>query len=260
MSIKKKFLRNFRKIFNFRTLISKLLSLMGYEAFYYKKIKVKELIKQSEENKGVVFEIGANLGNDTLYFLKKGYEVYCFEPTPLLCEVLQKKYSHLKNFKLMPLAVDEKNDFANFNVAGYSDWGVSSLHELSENINDKYKGDYYFEFNEKITVPTIRLDTFMEIYNLNKKIDYIWIDAQGNDFNVIKSLGEKINYIQSGKCEAAQKVDVYKSKNFKDDIIEYLSKYNFNVKSMDDRNQGMECDIHFTKLNFEEYEKKFSYK
>ena len=44
---------------------------------------------------------------------------------------------------------------------------------------------------ESIMVPTIRLDTFMELMQL-ERIDYLKIDTQGADFMVVKSLGTRI--------------------------------------------------------------------
>ena len=76
-------------------LIKFLFLLINYEIVFIKKKKIlKEKI--AKKNSKIIFEIGANLGTDTINFLKRGYTVYAFEPTPELCVVLQNKFSYFK--------------------------------------------------------------------------------------------------------------------------------------------------------------------
>ncbi|NDA03128.1 MAG: recombinase RecA [Burkholderiaceae bacterium] len=84
-----------------------------------------------------------------------------------------------------------------------------------------------------MTSPDIRAGVSLLIAALSAKgksvidnieqIDYLHIDAQGNDFNVLKSLGDKISIVVEGNIEAADKVDLYKGiDNRADDIRNYL--------------------------------------
>lgn len=159
-----------------------------------------------------VIEVGANTGTDTENFLNSGDKVFAFEPTPELILQLQQKFGSNPNFFLIPMAVDTKNGWAKFNVAGQGDWGCSSLYEFSDNIHEKWPGRPDFKTTHSYTVMTIRLDTFIQANEI-KTIDFLWIDAQGNDFNVLKSIGEYIHLVKEGKCEGSYTVDLYSNTN-----------------------------------------------
>ena len=60
---------------------------------------------------------------------------------------------------------------------------------------------------------TIRLDTFLKVFKIRTNISYLWIDTQGNDLRVLKSLGKKIYQVKKGKCEASYKTKLYKGIN-----------------------------------------------
>jgi hypothetical protein len=97
-----------------------------------------------------------------------------------------------------------------------------------------------------VEVQTIRLDTFI-LENGIEKIDYLWVDAQGNDFKVLKSLGDKIDIVLKGKCEGAYTVDLYKTdENRVEDIVSWLQSNKFSCNVIPD-NVGKEADIHFSR-------------
>lgn len=191
-----------------------------------------------------VIEVGANYGNDTAHFLNNGDKVFAFEPTPELILHLQNRFKNNDNFVLVPMAVDDNNSWAKFNIAGSGDWGCSSLYEFTPDIHEKWKGRPDFHFTDSCIVMTIKLDTFCKIYNVHE-IDYLWIDAQGNDFKVLKSLGPHIDYVKEGKCEGSYTVELYSNANNKvDDIVSWLKEKGFSTKVVPD-NVGKEADIHF---------------
>ncbi|MCP4736741.1 MAG: FkbM family methyltransferase, partial [Bosea sp.] len=61
-------------------------------------------------------------------------------------------------------------------------------------------------------VKAVRLDTFIEKVNLqNTIIDFIKIDTQGHDLNVIKSLGKYLSNVREILCEVqTTNFDLYK--------------------------------------------------
>ena len=91
---------------------------------------------------------------------------------------------------IMPFAVSETNGLAEFSINEAD--GTSSL--LSFNpvaFDSDWRNVAGLKTVESIMVPTIRLDTFMELMQL-ERIDYLKIDTQGADFMVVKSLGTRI--------------------------------------------------------------------
>jgi FkbM family methyltransferase len=197
--------------------------------------------------KNVIVEVGANYGNDTARFVQdKNNEVWAFEPTPELVDHLKNKFKDDENFYLIDKAVDVEEGKRIFNIAGGGDWGCSSLYEFTEDIHEKWQGRPDFNITHTVEVDTIRLDTFI-INNNIEKIDYLWIDAQGNDFKVLKSLGEKLDIVKEGKCEGSYTVDLYKTEdNRVIDIMKWLEDKNFECNIVPD-NVNKEADVHFRK-------------
>ena len=191
-----------------------------------------------------VIEVGANWGTDTENLATKNTTVYAFEPTPQLIEHLKDKFKNNTNVHIIDLAVDEEEGRAEFNIAGTSDWGCSSLYNFTENIHEKWLGRPDFNFTETCIVDKVRLDNFIN-ENKIESVDYIWIDAQGNDFRVLKSLGDKISIVKEGKCEGSYTVDLYQNTNNNvNDICDWLCQRGFTCEIIPD-NVSKEADVHF---------------
>ena len=193
-----------------------------------------------------IIEVGSNDGRDTLQFLSDANNnVFCFEPTIELQLVLHNKYKNFSNFHLVPAAIDTENGFQWFNVAGSADWGCSSLYEFAEGLEHTWPGRTDFHVTDRYKVMTIRLDTFLDNNKINE-VDYLWIDAQGNDFKVLKSLGDKINLVKDGRCEATYEHILYKNTdNSAFDIKTWLEERNFQCWFTGGPH---EVDVHFRKI------------
>lgn len=178
---------------------------------------------------GVIIEVGANLGQDTEYFLTLNKPVYCFEPIPNHAHFLWDKFGSNPNFHLMTIAIDLENGFRRFNIEQRAEWGCSSLHDVAQ---DNPNQIHYTNHIEKIMC--MRLDTFMDLYNITE-IDYIHIDTQGNDFRVLQSLGNKIDLVKEGVTEAAQTQHYYNVEDNTVDIVgSWLISKGFQIKVVDD--------------------------
>lgn len=193
---------------------------------------------------GTVIEVGANYGTDTEKFVLQGHRVFAFEPTPELILHLQQKFKGKDNFHLAPLAVDSEEGWATFHIAGGGDWGCSSLYEFTPDIHNKWEGRPDFQMTDSVVVMKMRLDTFMDLYGIDR-VDYLWIDAQGNDFRVLKSLGDRISDVFEGKCEGAYTVDLYQNADNNVFVIsDWLKDRGFETRIQPD-NVGKEADVHF---------------
>lgn len=192
-----------------------------------------------------IVEVGANWGGDTKRFADESNNfVYAFEPTPELFDHLCETFLPYSNVKILPFAVDEEEGEAIFNIAGTGDWGCSSLYTFDPEIHEKWEGRPDFHFTNQVTVQKKRLDNFINENNI-ESIDYLWVDAQGNDFKVMKSLGDKIDIVKEGKCEGSYSVDLYvNTENNVNDIVEWLTSKGFQCKIVPD-NVGKEADVHF---------------
>lgn len=178
-----------------------------------------------------ILDIGANDGKETWERASLGDAIiYAFEPTwELLTKYLWPMAYENPNIRVIPFAVDIENSFKKFNIAGHGDWGCSSLHEFSDDIHTKWSGRSDFHSTHSYLVPTITLYDFCTLYDI-KEIDFIEIDAQGNDFNVLKSLGDKISIVKEGVVEASENVDLYKNVNNRvEEIRKFLLDNGFEI-------------------------------
>lgn len=183
----------------------------------------------------IIVEIGANHGQDTEKFLnEEGSIVYSFEPIPKLVLDLNEKFGKKPNFHLITAAIDVENGFKKFNISKGGDWGCSSLHNFAPDLKGKWDRPD-FNFDDHIEqVMCFRLDTFMDLFKI-ERIDYLHIDAQGNDFNVLKSLGDKINVVQSGVVEVSNKVELYDIKDNHVNVVKpWLEERGFKTRVEDD--------------------------
>ena len=179
----------------------------------------------------IVFEVGCHDGKDTVKWLDQGATVYGFEPHPRMIKILRKSLlKQYKNFHLIEQAVDIEENEKDFYLSG----GCSSLHQFTENLDKLWPERTSWSVKGTTKIKTLRLDNFMESQNINH-IDYLWIDAQGNDFRVLQSLGNKISLVKEGRCEAAYTLNLYKNTiNDVNTISDWLRSNNFEVEIIPD--------------------------
>jgi FkbM family methyltransferase len=198
--------------------------------------------------KKVIFDIGANDGKETLERAQdKECIIYAFEPTwELLTKYLWPMSYENDNIIVLPFAVDIDTGFKKFNIAGNGDWGCSSLHQFNDNLDKLWPGRADFSVTHSYNVPTITLYDFCELYKI-QQIDYIEIDTQGNDFNVLKSIGNKISIIKEGVVEASNNVDLYKGvDNRIENIRKFLFENDFEILEESHNDYlSAEINIHF---------------
>lgn len=191
-----------------------------------------------------IIEVGGHDGKDTERLLDGGANrVFTFEPLPDLYAKLQARFSGNESLFLVPHAVDLEEQWRWFNVVIGKGTGVSSLHEMNPDTETVWPG-VFRKFGARQRVWTTRLDTFIRA-NAIETIDYLWIDAQGNDWRVLQSLGDEIARVIEGKCEAANTFDLYLDvDNRVSSIAPWLQQRGFDVAFVPDGSYK-EGDVHF---------------
>ncbi|MFA5049568.1 MAG: FkbM family methyltransferase [Candidatus Micrarchaeia archaeon] len=154
---------------------------MGGELFGY--IKKRDIAKDD-----IVFDCGAYHGHFAIYAAKKATNghIYCFEPDEINCRELEEniKLNDLKNITIIKKAISDKTGVIRFIATGKDDARVLKENEkicISNQIHDV----------ESITL----LDFCKE--NLIEKIDFIKMDIEGSECDVINSSKE---FIKTGNC------------------------------------------------------------
>ncbi|MDQ6950342.1 MAG: FkbM family methyltransferase [Mariprofundales bacterium] len=142
-------------------------------------VAVRRLLRSGD----VVIDVGANVGQYALMAataVGDNGAVYAFEPSPNILTKLRRnrKLNELTNLQIVPSAVGSKSEFGNFYPAeGYNE-GIGSL---------VYQGgsDAGMRSETPIQVEVITLDDFCNNNAINR-VDFIKIDAEGYDFEVLK--------------------------------------------------------------------------
>ena len=164
-----------------------------------------------------------------------------------LFQKLRAKFGSNSNVKLYEYAVDISEENKTFRSSNIEN-GIGSLYELHPELINSDAGIYqcYREgFHNTYEVKCIRMDTFIERENI-EKIDMLWIDAQGNDFNVLKSFGDKISIVQAGRCECTNKVPLYEGiDNHYEDVKSWLQDKGFQVEEDYWHAHDTEVDLKF---------------
>lgn len=197
----------------------------------------------------VKIDVGANSGRDTAALAADGSAVIAFEPSSILYSELLDKFRDAVNVVVLPIAIDIQNSVKLFNVSVQGDKGFGSLYDFSDNLQEtelKAYDEFRVPFLRKEKVLTMRLDTFMDAYAI-EGIDYLHIDAQGNDFNCIKSLGNRIQDVKEGQCECTWEIPLYKdTSNYYKDVQEYLETVGgFKVEIAYEHAHKSEIDLRF---------------
>ena len=157
-------------------------------------------------NKPKIFiDVGAHKGMYTKEVLRQipDLECYLFEPSPANTEILKTAFSNLHNVNISTNALS--------NITGkqkiYFPTPGSELTSLTHRRLDHFH--MYMDYSEEIE--TTRFDDFWEIRNSQKKekeklndknvdtknniIDYVKIDVEGHELNVLEGFGKLINNI-----------------------------------------------------------------
>jgi FkbM family methyltransferase len=129
------------------------------------------LSKNSSAFSGIAIDVGANIGNHSLYFSDYYDSVYSFEPNPRTFQVLKINSQLVKNVKCFDYGISSENRSANLNVyannIGHSD------------IADEATQD-------TVAIKLSKLDTAIDS---DVKVKLLKIDVEGHEYQAI--LGSK---------------------------------------------------------------------
>ena len=198
----------------------------------------------------IIFDVGANDGK-TFYnhIFDSRNKIFAFEPTRELINSIKTWSINFPNYFLIECAVGETEGIFDLNVAGHHDWGCTSLLEFNEGLDKTWPGrDDFFVSHVQKNTEVIRLDSFIKKNSDIVSIDYLHIDTQGTDLQVLKSLGDYINIVKEGCMESSMdaSVSLYKNQHTNKDCYEFLEKNNFSITNVQPNDKfNNEVNIYF---------------
>jgi FkbM family methyltransferase len=204
--------------------------------------EVLAFIKSFLPSNPVIIEAGARDGDDTLKMAKVWPKscIYTFEPVPELFAKISRRLKRYRRILAFPFALADKNGVSEFYLSEL--WaalgevsGSSSLMEPKEHLIY----DHTIIFPRKTVVQTRKLDDWA-IENGISKIDFLWLDMQGYELNMLKAseLGKnaKAIYLEVSFVEA------YKGQYLYPEVKKWMQAQGFTLAATDFNEDRIEIE------------------
>tara|TARA_Y100000590_G_scaffold449208_1_gene586988 strand:+ start:11107 stop:11901 length:795 start_codon:yes stop_codon:yes gene_type:complete len=227
------------------------------------------------------FDVGADDGFHGILFafFNPKIKIYAFEPIrgskKRILKNLKKieKFFNVKinNYKIINSAISDYNGYTNFYETHYR--VGSSLLKPKKKLNKiwSHSKDYLIKtigqgikMKKKYKVKVQTLETICKKNSISK-INYLHIDAQGNDLRVIDGLKNFKNYVESGVVEVAKnnKVKIYNREQSYKDLKKKFKKWRFIITKIEEVQKNHPgINVYFKSVNEianKEYNIKFIY-
>jgi FkbM family methyltransferase len=139
----------------------------------------------------LVFDIGASFGIETAVFLKLGARVIAIEPDRTCLQVLKMRFGNNKNVTIVDSAVSDKEGPGKlFVTAGGSGFNTLSSKWKESLGNPKInRFSYKMQFDSTCDIQTVTLNALFRKFGAP---DYIKIDVEGYEYNVISGLSQPV--------------------------------------------------------------------
>ncbi len=176
------------------------------------------ILSKGKDDEINILVVGAWHGDEIQSFLKfKNVHIWAFEPNPTNFNYLQKRYQNNKNVTCLQVACGE--DAGDLPLYEATITGNDSLLEIKESNRIQLKDVHM--------VRVKRLDSIPEI--LDKKIDLLWIDAQGYELPILKGAEKIMANIQSMFLEVNEDDRTYKGTTIFSNLISFLEEKGFYI-------------------------------
>ena len=201
---------------------------------YFHKKKILNFLKRNNYRKfDVFFDIGAHKG-ETIDLFTKNFiinNIYSFEASPINFEILKKNITKHKNKKIIleNIAIGSSSGNALLKqVRESSSSTLSKINLESEYFKKKDKILNFFSKEKYFQNISIEIKTLYEYLNSQviKNIDFLKIDTEGYEFQVLLGLKNKLQNVKIVLFEHHYDDMLKKGYTFTD-IHALLVKYNF---------------------------------
>ena len=146
-----------------------------------------EIVK---DGNNLCFDVGANIGNRTQMFLDSGYKkVIAIDPQKSCLLKLNERFNNNIKVVIVDKAVSSEEKIERIYISNADT--ISSMDEsfIEEVKKDRFKN---YNWNRYEEVMTTTLDNLIEEFGLP---NFIKIDVEGYELNVLKGLSKSINYL-----------------------------------------------------------------
>ncbi len=208
-----------------------LMRAQGIDIYYGNALSAKEIYDEvfiqkiynfdTNKEKPIIIDAGSNIGIATLFFKNKYplSKVICFEPDPNAFLILQKNISvnNLKNVVAINTALSRNNGVTPF----YGEVSGVAADSRGNSIMNAWGTQR--ETSAKILVNSQRLSDYIQ-----EEIDFLKIDIEGAEQQVLEELGNKLRFIKEMVIEVHE-IEAAYFDNSLEKIKSILNHYNFRI-------------------------------
>ena len=180
-----------------------------------------ELAKKEIKRNDIVLDIGANIGYFTLIFSKlvgDNGKVYAFEPEPNNFAILKKniEINNIHNVILIQKAISDISKKISFYICDYN--------------HAQHRAYPSPRCDKEITVDSITIDEYFSESKFSRKINFVKIDVEGSEYDVINGLRKTLELNPHLKilCEFSPK-QIIEHKLEPENVLQQLLDHNFKI-------------------------------
>jgi len=230
--------------------------IFNYYGYTFSKLKKANLIsdiiklKLARNSCDILVDVGANKGDFSYEFVREFKKIFLIEPNPSLQKKLELKFKTMKNVKIFKHGINNKNSIKKLYISGDTGSTLSSVKKQTKILKENLKKT---EIISTQNLKFLRLDKLLKKNILSNNSIFLKTDTQGNDFEVIKSLGTYLKKVKYIKCEMSI-MALYRNQNSHWEILKFFkeNKYEpiFFENGLRDKNGNMiEYDVFLEKKN-----------
>lgn len=204
----------------------------------------RDIDRPTSRGKRIWIDVGAYKGERLMEAARADPDllVYAFEPLP---EAFAGIHNVVPNYVVHPMAVSATNGSATFHINRFR--AASSLLRMDEQTRSEWIAGDLLSEESTVLVATTRLDSFMEKAGI-QEVEFLKIDAQGADYDVLVSVGDRLRQIERITMEVAVTPrQLYRGASSKSDVIQFMTSRGFELTEASPQSNGQEENLTFVR-------------
>lgn len=199
---------------------------------------IEQLLHQHYSSDVVYFDIGANFGLRSLYYLVNGRSCYLFEPNEECNAITERlfKQNNFSNGRIVSRIIGPENKIVKFYISNSS--YLSSVHK--EHVMELQ------DLKMEIEMEQIAIDDFVKDKGLQGKVKIVKVDVEGLEYEVCLGASNLL-----GSDSMCLLLEILPSSRYRDKLFAFLKERNYTVYCIDtaDKLQLIPCSTGIQSTN-----------